>query len=173
MNPRLVAISGPHKRASFKLAESETTIGRESSNRISISDLSLSRRHCVIAKDDEIFKLTDLESLNGTFVNGVPVKEKVLEHGDKLVLGDSVLLFLVADEQTVPSSGSVRLSEDDLLGGMTIHLRKEDALYLDSAKVQAALPQGLRTARDLNALLKISMAIHSAKSLESLQSHLL
>jgi Nif-specific regulatory protein len=173
MNPRLVAISGSLKGSVFTLTETETSVGRESLNKISVSDLSLSRRHCVIIKEGNNFKLTDLESRNGTFVNGLPVKERHLEHGDKINIGDSVFIFLIREEEATPWSGGVEISDDDLLKGKTIHLRREDALYLDSARVQAALPQEGRTARDLNALLKISTTINLAGSMESLQKHLL
>ncbi len=173
MNPRLVAISGPLRGSVFTLTETETSVGRESLNKISISDLSLSRRHCVIVKDEHNFKLTDLESRNGTFVNGVPVKERLLVHGDKVNIGDSVFIFLIREEEAVQWSSGVEMSDEDLLKGKTIHLRWEDALYLDSARVQAVLPQEARTARDLNALLKISTTINLAGSMESLQKHLL
>jgi Nif-specific regulatory protein len=173
MNPKLIAISGSLKGAVYELTEVEMTIGRESSNRVSVNDLSLSRRHCKITKEANSFRLYDLESLNGTFVNGLPVKERKLEHGDRITLGDSIFLFLTREGDAILESGQVLLSEDDMLGGMTIHLRLEDALYLDSARVQAALPQEARTARDLNALLKISTTINTAKNLEALQKRLL
>jgi Nif-specific regulatory protein len=173
MNPRLVGISGPLKGAIFALDEGETTIGRESSNRVSISDLSLSRRHCKIVREADQYTLADLDSLNGTFVNGLPVKERQLKHGDRISLGDSVFLILLREGEVASPSGAVQLNDDNLLGGMTVYLRREDALYLDSAKVQAALPHEGRTARDLNTLLKISTTINSAKSLDALQKHLL
>src|SRR5581483_9654069 len=173
MNPRLVAISGPLKGLIFALNADETSIGRESSNRISISDLSLSRRHCLIRRAADTFTLTDLESRNGTFVNGVPVKERLLEHGDQIKLSDSVFLFLLEEGEAQPLSNPVQLSDDDLLKGMTVRLRVEDAAWLDANKVQAALPQEARAARDLNALLKISTAINSTRSLEALQQVLL
>jgi Nif-specific regulatory protein len=127
----------------------------------------------MIVKDGDNFNLTDLESRNGTFVNGVPVKERLLEHGDKINIGDSVFIFLIREEDPPQWSNVVEMSDDDLLKGKTVHLRREDALYLDSARVQAALPQEARTARDLNALLKISTTINLAGSMESLQKHLL
>src|SRR5262245_32113694 len=173
MNPRLVAISGPLKGSVIQLTETETTVGRESLNTIAIGDLSLSRRHCVLMKDGIELKLIDLESLNGTFVNGVPVKERLLEHGDKILLGDSVFLFLVSEEEKPRLSTLIKLNEDELGKGKTVHLRREDALYLDSARIKAVLPEEGRTARDLNVLLKISTTINLARSLESLQQLLL
>ncbi len=67
----------------------------------------------------------------------------------------------------------LQLNEDELLTGLTVRLRREDALYLQSDKVLAALPPDARTARDLNALLKISTAINSVRGLDALQQQLL
>jgi len=173
MNPRLVAMTGPLKGTVFTLTESETSIGRESSNRLSISDIALSRRHCLLSREGEQFKIGDLESRNGTFVNSLPVKERILEHGDHIKLGDSVFLFLLHEGEVPVSATPVPLNEDELLTGLTVRLRREDALYLQSDKVLAGLPPDARTAHDLNALLKISTAINSVRGLDALQRQLL
>jgi Nif-specific regulatory protein len=173
MNPRLFAVAGPLTGSTIALTEAETSFGRESANLVAISDLSLSRRHCVVVRDGDEFKVRDLESLNGTYVNGAPVKEKSLSHGDHLRLGDTVFIFLSYEGEAPPISSSVRLSEDNLLAGNTVLLRREDAQYLDAEKVNAALPRDARTARDLNTLLKISAAIPSARSLGKLQMQLM
>src|SRR5262245_26913196 len=173
MNPRLFAVAGPLTGSTITLTEAETSLGRESANLVAISDLSLSRRHCVVARDGDEFKVRDLESLNGTYVNGAPVKEKSLSHGDHLRLGDTVFIFLSHEGEAPPISSSVRLSDDNLLAGNTVLLRREDAKYLDAEKVKATLPRDARTARDLNTLLKISAAIPSARSLGKLQTQLM
>ena len=79
MEPRLIAISGPLKGTTVLLAEAETIIGREPGNAVAISDPLVSRRHCSIRRDNSgKLQVSDLESLNGTFVNGVQAQEKVL-----------------------------------------------------------------------------------------------
>jgi transcriptional regulator with AAA-type ATPase domain len=55
--------------------------------------------------------LKDLESLNGTFVNGVPITERLLEHGDQLKIGESVFLF-VAQDAARPAGESVELDHE-------------------------------------------------------------
>ena len=76
MNPRLVAVNGSKKGATFPLASEEITIGRESASSISLNHASVSRRHCLIRREHDDFKILDLDSYNGTFVNGIPVKEQ-------------------------------------------------------------------------------------------------
>ena len=104
MNPRLVALTGPLKGQIIMLA-AETSIGRGSSNHIAVSDPSLSRRHCLVKGAETGFSLTDLGSSNGTYVNGVPVQERLLEHGDQISLGDSVFFFLLREEEARRPSG--------------------------------------------------------------------
>src|SRR5215217_6477857 len=94
MPPRLAAISGKLKGAIFAINEETLVIGRESAANLCIADASVSRRHSQIEKKESGFVLTDLESLNGTFVNDVPVKSRLLEHGDRVRIGDSQFVFL-------------------------------------------------------------------------------
>jgi Nif-specific regulatory protein len=158
MNPRLVAIAGPLKGTTFPLSEEEVSIGRETSNRLCIRDPSISRRHCVIKKEGEQFKLTDLESLNSTFVNDMPVKDRLLEHGDHIKFGSSLFLFLLRDDEPVRTSSKVELDEGGVTGD-TIRVRVEDTIY--------------QMTRDLSALMKIATTINSIRGLDAVQQQLL
>ncbi len=173
MTPRLITIAGPSKGTVFALAEGEISIGREQSNQLNVADLSLSRRHCLIKNEAGQFKITDLGSLNGTFVNGVPVKERALEHGDQIKIGDSQFLFLLDQSEPAPISSPVQLDQSQVVSRATVQLRMEDAIYLQSEKSFETLPQSARMARDLNALLKISAEINSIQGLDALQRRLL
>ena len=90
---RLEAVSGPLKGKVFSLSAGELSIGRDPSNEISLLDSLVSRRHCIIRKEAEAFRLLDLESRNNTFVSGVPIRERVLVPGDQIRVGNSVLVF--------------------------------------------------------------------------------
>ncbi|MEX0715717.1 MAG: FHA domain-containing protein [Planctomycetaceae bacterium] len=69
------------------------TIGREEDNAIRLNDERVSRFHAKIQEDDGRLILTDLDSTNGTRINGHPVQMHVLRPGDRLTIGRSVLLF--------------------------------------------------------------------------------
>src|ERR1043165_7368744 len=160
MTPRLAAIAGPLKGTTFVLTDDENTIGRESANRICLSDPSVSRRHSVIKREGELFKITDLDSLNGTFVNDVPVKERYLEHGDRLRIGDYSFSFLLREGDAPSGSSTVLLDESQIAtGANTLQVRIEDAFHL--------------MARDLSALMKISATINSVRGLDALQRRIL
>ena len=97
MKPSLVALAGPLLGEVIALTDEPLTIGRDAANRLHPGDLSLSRQHCTVAVDDGRMTLTDHDSLNGSFVNGVPVRARILEHGDQVKIGESVFLFLHHD----------------------------------------------------------------------------
>lgn len=69
------------------------TLGREEDNAIRLNDERVSRFHAKIQFDDGRVILTDLESTNGTRVNGHPIKMRVLQQGDQISIGRSVLMF--------------------------------------------------------------------------------
>jgi len=158
MEPRLTAIAGKLKGAVFKLADGPFVIGRETAANLCLADASVSRRHSVIEKKEDAYVIADLESLNGTFVNDVPVRSRRLEHGDHVKIGESQFLFLV-HEDTPSKSSHVNLEDRQVLSGSTVQLRFDEALYV--------------MARDLSALMKISTAINAIRGLEDLQQRLL
>ena len=95
---KLIVLAGPLCGEAFPLDGVSVTIGRDSATELSIPDRLISRRHCEVQTVNGGFVLRDLGSSNGTFVNGIPMRERSLEHGDRIRVGDSVLLFL--DRQT-------------------------------------------------------------------------
>jgi Nif-specific regulatory protein len=171
MNPRLVVISGSLKGTTFPIGTTEVSIGRESANSVCLNEPSVSRRHSLIKPDNGNFKLVDLDSYNGTFVNGVPVKEKPLSHGDQIAFGDVVSLFLI-DEAEIETPAAVLMDEGDLITRSTVRLLREDALYL-RPDLLAEMPPTARVARNLNMLLKLSTTINSIRGLPQLQRRLL
>lgn len=69
------------------------TVGREEGNDVQLNDERVSRFHLKIQEDNERLVLTDLESTNGTKVNGEDSKLRILRFGDLISVGRSVLLI--------------------------------------------------------------------------------
>lgn len=159
MPPRLAAIAGKLKGAIFAINEDSLVIGRETAANLCIADASVSRRHSQIEKKEDGFFITDLESLNGTFINDVPVKTRRLEHGDRVRIGDSQFLFLTHDGEATSKSSDVKIDEAHMVSGSTLQIRFDDALY--------------SMARDLSALMKVSTTINSIRGLDELLQRLL
>jgi Nif-specific regulatory protein len=176
MIPKLISISGPLEGTTFSITDADVTIGRGPSNSICIADPLLSRQHCRITREGDVFHLHDLGSFNGTFVNGVPIKKQAIAHSDLIKTGGSILLFLCHEESDSESGadpGRVRFAEDDPAMQSTIFLRSEDSFYFNSLKGETDLPPTARTARNFRALLQIGLEINAIRDLETLQRRLL
>ena len=171
MRPRLFVLSGPLKDSTIPLPEGEVTIGREASNKVAVIDPSVSRRHCALRGEKGKFQVRDLDSRNGTLVNGTVVKEQWLRHGDEIAAGDSSFLFLLEDED-VAAPGRVEFDDDRRTAETTI-IHPKDVVYLQPDRLLRELPASSQVARNLNALLKISRIVHAIRDLDDLQGQLL
>ncbi len=172
MQPRLLATAGPLRDSIILLTNEEATLGRDPANAVAVIDPSVSRKHCLLRREEDgRFQIKDLDSRNGTLVNGLAVKEQWLRHGDEIATGDSVFLFLVEDEQRVPEG---RVEFDDLHhAAETKVIHPKEALYLRPDRLLEELPSSSPVARNLSALLKISRVVHAIRDLEELQAQLL
>lgn len=78
----------------YEMDEPVISIGRLPENTISIANMGVSRRHAKIEEDaDRKYVLCDLNSLNGTFVNGKRIKKIYLSSGDKIAIGKYTILY--------------------------------------------------------------------------------
>jgi transcriptional regulator with GAF, ATPase, and Fis domain len=170
VQPRLVALSGPLGKAEFRFS-APLSIGRDTSNAICIEDPAVSPLHCHIARQDENFLLTDLDTTSGTFVNGIPVKQRLLTPGDQIAIGGSLFRFQM-EGAIATAISPVQLDDTSAASGHEQQLRHDELLYLHPESL-AALPQSARLDRALSTLLKISTAIGSIRDVESLQWQLL
>jgi Nif-specific regulatory protein len=168
-----LVIAGPSKDSTIPLPDGEATVGRDPANAVSVADASVSRKHCVLRREEDgRFQIKDLDSRNGTLINGRAVKEQWLRHGDEIATGDSVFVFLVEDqEQAVPAS---RVEFDDSrTTAETKLIHPKEVIYLQPGRLQRELPASSQVARNLSALLKISRVVHAIRDLEELQAQLL
>lgn len=86
-------LDGADRGRVFDNLTTPVTIGREEGNVIQLNDERVSRFHLKIQEDHGRIVLTDLESTNGTRVNGEDVQLHILSYGDLIQLGRTVLLF--------------------------------------------------------------------------------
>lgn len=94
----LRVLDGADRGRVFGDVSPPVTVGREEGNSIQLNDERVSRFHLKIQEDHEKLVLTDLESTNGTKVNGEDIQLRILRYGDMITLGRSVLLFGSRDE---------------------------------------------------------------------------
>ncbi|MES2309587.1 MAG: FHA domain-containing protein [Verrucomicrobiota bacterium] len=83
----------PAGKFEFPLDHTEVSIGRVDSNILPLPNISLSSHHALIFLQGGAYHLKDLNSSNGTFLNGKRIKESVLKNGDQIQLGDVRIQF--------------------------------------------------------------------------------
>ncbi len=89
----LRVLDGADRGRVFEDLPTPVTIGREEGNTLQLNDERVSRFHVKIQEDQDKVVITDLESTNGTKVNGEDIQLRILRFGDIVSLGRSVLLF--------------------------------------------------------------------------------
>jgi pSer/pThr/pTyr-binding forkhead associated (FHA) protein len=89
----LRVLDGADRGRTFQALPAPVTIGREEGNGVQLNDERVSRYHLKIHEDQRQFVLTDLDSTNGTKVNGEDAQLRILRYGDIISVGRSVILF--------------------------------------------------------------------------------
>ena len=93
----LIVRRGPAAGTIFTLGQDLVTVGRHRESDIFLNDITVSRRHAELRRDGSKYVVSDLGSLNGTYVNRSRVDSSPLTSGDELQIGKFRLLFLAKD----------------------------------------------------------------------------
>lgn len=131
--PRLVVRRGPTPDQVFLLQNDTTIVGREPINDVMFPDAEVSRRHCRIVQDQGEYFIEDLNSTNGTFVNGRRISEITrLNSGDIVDFGETVRVVF---EYLLPmSSVEEEVANDPRLRGF------REAAYAQSGGSYKTIP---------------------------------
>jgi Nif-specific regulatory protein len=109
MPAELIAISGPLTGNRYDLNSGDLAVGRSPTAGIALPDPDISWRHCQIQAEDGRFRVRDLNTAAGTYVNGMRVTAHWLETGDQISVGESVLVFRDGEAQEASASSRVTL----------------------------------------------------------------
>ena len=93
----LIVLKGAGVGSRYLINAASTKIGRELTNDISLDDITVSRSHAVISKDENL-TIKDLGSLNGTYINAIAIREQVLSEGDEIQIGKFHLTLFMGDK---------------------------------------------------------------------------
>ncbi len=130
---RLKVVAGPDKGKKVVIDRRRATIGSSEGNELAVSDKSVSRIHCEIVVDERGYLLRDLDSKNGSVVDGLRVGAAYLRPSSEIVLGDTRIQFSPDDENAeIPLSARDRFGR---LVGPSLEMR---ALF---AMMERAAPQ--------------------------------
>jgi Nif-specific regulatory protein len=171
MSPRLIVISGMSNGDAMPIGGKPFSIGRNRSNTLALDDPAVSDRHCHIEHHDGAYELIDDGSESGTFVNGIPVLRKRLADQDTLRIGNSELLFALKDSKAADASVFRQTELEDPDRPANGELK---TIALDHHSVDNRLETAIgHMARDLAALLRISVAINSIRDRAQLEREIL
>jgi pSer/pThr/pTyr-binding forkhead associated (FHA) protein len=90
----LIVKRGPNAGSKFFLDTDATSVGRHPDSNIFLDDVTVSRKHAEIRRGADGFRLHDVGSLNGTYVNRERVEDAALASGDEIQVGKFKLVFL-------------------------------------------------------------------------------
>ena len=102
---RLDVVAGMGAR-SFELTKAKCVVGRAAGSDIELSTDSVSSRHAELERTDGAWRVTDLQSTNGTFVNDRRIDSAELKPGDRLRFGDVEVRFAEDSPRQAPGSGT-------------------------------------------------------------------
>jgi phosphoserine phosphatase RsbU/P len=93
---RLVICNGGFEGMEYALSAEETLIGRNPTTDVTLLDENISREHAIVLFNPEAdaYTIEDLQSTNGTKVNGKGIRSHDLQHGDEIQIGHTVFRFL-------------------------------------------------------------------------------
>ncbi|GAA0905871.1 hypothetical protein GCM10009557_81100 [Virgisporangium ochraceum] len=98
MAPEIVGREGPNTGKSFRVGEGPVTFGRKPDNTVVVGSRAASRYHAEVRRDDDgRYVLVDLDSSNGTLVNGRRIRRYPLRPGDLFMIGNETFCFEVAE----------------------------------------------------------------------------
>lgn len=175
--PSLFVIQGRDQGLRFPLDEPLVGIGRVGGNAIQLHDTEVSRKHAVFEQAGDEFVLRDLNSSNGTFVNGQRVREKRLLSGDQVQMGRTLLLYTGTTESVAEAQGDVSIvgssGYDD--GSRILHSisQSEGSDLLATPADQTQSPWLARARSNLQLMYRTSLAVSHTLDIDQLISRIM
>ena len=147
--PTLILKFKEKKIKEFQIKNRQSlTIGRREDNDVVIDNLAVSGNHARLESDGIRFKLTDLNSKNGTFINETLVTSSYLNHGDIITIGKHVLVFAYKSDENLPNPSDAGLEQkhnDDIDLDKTMVMDTEKYRTMMSKKMPEENPAKEKT----------------------------
>lgn len=109
--PALVGLTVPFVDRRFKIRAERVRIGRDPANDIVLDEPDISLEHARIVRSGGEWRVVDLRSTNGVFINGARVQQGVLQYGDHVAFGPASFIFAPRDMSS-EVVGALRSSPD-------------------------------------------------------------
>lgn len=173
---QLDVTAGSNTGASFRAEEPSFIIGRGRTTRIILLDSKVSARHAQVDCVNQQYTIRDLNSTNGTFVNGSAVTEAQLAVGDEIRLGQTVLKVVDLSVGPAAQTGNVNLSDEAPFRPAPVHARvsrEKNPPVLEHPAEESTLPTLIEAYRNLLAMYKVSGIIRNSPNLDQLLDQVL
>ena len=126
----VMVIFGGQEQQTYTLDKPATVVGRDPTCEIQIDNLGISRSHCQFLKRGAAYVVQDMNSSNGTFVNGKKVAEHFLNDGDEVVIGKYALRF--KNEEQAAQAPATAVEKSDVPDTLNTYV-------MDGTKIQEQL----------------------------------
>jgi pSer/pThr/pTyr-binding forkhead associated (FHA) protein len=92
----------------LKIDQDEIIIGRDSGNDVQIDNIAVSREHAKIIRGPNYYLIEDLNSTNGTFVNGKKINKKFLKEDDEISIGKHSLQIILEERPAIRKEKKIK-----------------------------------------------------------------
>ncbi len=176
--PSLFVIRGNDQGVRFELEEAILRLGRDKSSAIHLHDTEVSRHHAEFRRTHRDYTISDLNSSNGTFVNGKRVHQHLLASGDQVQVGATLMLYTGPAQESDGTIGSsvdiaAAAAPDDQSRIIHSVTQSEGSRIFDS---QADLPQNSWLARarsNLQVMYRTALAVSHTLDIDQLLSRIM
>ncbi len=175
--PSLFVIRGRDQGQRFVLEGEELSIGRIAENAVQLHDTEVSRKHALLQAAGDSLVLRDLNSSNGTYVNGEAIRERRLRTGDLLQLGRTQLLYTGSHNSVDETEGGVDIvSATDFEDGSRIlramsHAEGSDLLATPAGQTQS--PWLARARSNLQLMYRTALAVSHTLDIDQLLARIM
>lgn len=158
-SPVLAITQGPDKGQVIPVDSDSVRIGRDPACQIFLSDAQVSRRHVKIYKTQSSWNIVDLNSSNGTLVNGEQVTLKELKDGDVFIIGESMIGFHLSGDSPSPDGSAAKYSATQTIvideHSLYTHWESQDTVD-ELKRARTDLEALYRVGRTINGILRTS-----------------
>ena len=176
--PSLFVIRGNDQGTRFELEETVLRLGRDKANVIHLHDTEVSRLHAEFRRTHDNYTVSDLNSSNGTFVNGKRVQQHLLASGDQVQVGATLMLYTGPSDdfgETIGSSVDIAAvtAPDDQSRIIHSVTQKEGSRIFDT---QSDLPQNSWLARarsNLQVMYRTALAVSHTLDIDQLLNRIM
>ena len=159
---RLIVKEGPNPGTQFELTQRETTLGRREGNDIVVAFPAVSGQHARITIEGSFYFLEDLNSSNGTFLNGQRIAELTqMQAGDEIGLGHSVVLTFEAPRPVAPDPAHTMLEMAP--DATMLEQKRPEATMLEQKLPEATVPVEAEETLDVEEQAAIARQVEEAR----------